>query len=173
MMRKATVITLSLLSIAALTVGIMSFISPKDYPGGPSSGNRLGYSRGVLQIEINREYQNPSDCHPFIQRPAKRFVIPGVFHYRVNQCICLTPFLGRWDVLIGSPHVVGHIHTFRLQLWFVVVLCSPYPAVAFIRGPFRRSRRRKKGLCLKCGYNLTGNVSGICPECGERIGSAD
>ena len=26
-----------------------------------------------------------------------------------------------------------------------------------------------KGLCLKCGYNLTGNVSGICPECGEKI----
>ena len=22
------------------------------------------------------------------------------------------------------------------------------------------------GHCLKCGYNLTGNVSGICPECG-------
>jgi len=24
-------------------------------------------------------------------------------------------------------------------------------------------------LCLSCGYNLTGNVSGRCPECGERI----
>ncbi|MCG8403591.1 MAG: YcxB family protein [Phycisphaerales bacterium] len=23
------------------------------------------------------------------------------------------------------------------------------------------------GLCKKCGYNLTGNVSGRCPECGE------
>ena len=23
--------------------------------------------------------------------------------------------------------------------------------------------------CLHCGYNLTGNVSGICPECGHRI----
>lgn len=23
--------------------------------------------------------------------------------------------------------------------------------------------------CAKCGYDLTGNVSGICPECGERI----
>jgi hypothetical protein len=33
----------------------------------------------------------------------------------------------------------------------------------------RRYRRKKKGLCLTCGYNLTGNVSGICPECGEKI----
>ena len=30
-------------------------------------------------------------------------------------------------------------------------------------------RQRKKGLCLKCGYNLTGNVSGVCPECGEKV----
>ena len=27
--------------------------------------------------------------------------------------------------------------------------------------------RRTAGLCVKCGYNLTGNVSGVCPECGE------
>ena len=27
----------------------------------------------------------------------------------------------------------------------------------------------KKGLCQKCGYNLTGNVTGICSECGEKI----
>jgi predicted Zn-ribbon and HTH transcriptional regulator len=25
------------------------------------------------------------------------------------------------------------------------------------------------GHCQKCGYNLTGNVSGICPECGEEV----
>lgn len=23
--------------------------------------------------------------------------------------------------------------------------------------------------CRQCGYNLTGNASGICPECGEKI----
>jgi hypothetical protein len=25
------------------------------------------------------------------------------------------------------------------------------------------------GVCLNCGYNLTGNVSGVCPECGEPV----
>jgi hypothetical protein len=29
--------------------------------------------------------------------------------------------------------------------------------------------RRKMGLCAHCGYNLTGNVSGVCPECGGAI----
>ncbi len=28
------------------------------------------------------------------------------------------------------------------------------------------SRRRPPGHYPSCGYNLTGNVSGICPECG-------
>jgi len=32
-----------------------------------------------------------------------------------------------------------------------------------------RSRRFPPGHCQKCGYNLTGNVSGVCPECGERV----
>jgi rubrerythrin len=31
----------------------------------------------------------------------------------------------------------------------------------------RRSKTRF-GHCQKCGYNLTGNVSGVCPECGEK-----
>lgn len=30
-------------------------------------------------------------------------------------------------------------------------------------------RRIPPGHCRKCGYNLTGNVRGMCPECGERI----
>lgn len=26
-----------------------------------------------------------------------------------------------------------------------------------------------QAICLKCGYDLTGNVSGICPECGTEV----
>ena len=31
------------------------------------------------------------------------------------------------------------------------------------------SSRERKGLCKSCGYNLTGNVSGRCPECGQGL----
>ena len=29
-------------------------------------------------------------------------------------------------------------------------------------------RRIRRGHCWKCGYNLRGNVSGRCPECGRK-----
>lgn len=32
------------------------------------------------------------------------------------------------------------------------------------------SRRTPRGVCLGCGYDLTGNVSGRCPECGLAVG---
>jgi hypothetical protein len=28
---------------------------------------------------------------------------------------------------------------------------------------------REHGVCLACGYDLTGNVSGVCPECGTAL----
>jgi hypothetical protein len=30
-------------------------------------------------------------------------------------------------------------------------------------------RRLALNQCPRCSYDLTGNVSGVCPECGERI----
>ncbi len=40
----------------------------------------------------------------------------------------------------------------------------------FIPGPFvlRRLIRRKRGLCVACGYDLRDNLAAGCPECGWR-----
>ena len=56
-----------------------------------------------------------------------------------------------------------------LPFWQVFLLFAAYPSVLLIRGPVRRWHRRRKGWCVKCGYDLTGNVSGVCPECGEPV----
>jgi hypothetical protein len=32
---------------------------------------------------------------------------------------------------------------------------------------FMLFRRKQTGKCRHCGYDLTGNLSGICPECGQ------
>ncbi len=36
---------------------------------------------------------------------------------------------------------------------------------------WRRSHKRPKGYCQRCGYNLTGNESGRCPDCNHRVES--
>jgi hypothetical protein len=53
-------------------------------------------------------------------------------------------------------------------LWIAATM--PLAAIAVIPrlASWRRRRRRAaRGLCPKCGYDLTANVSGVCPECGE------
>jgi predicted Zn-ribbon and HTH transcriptional regulator len=32
-----------------------------------------------------------------------------------------------------------------------------------------RGTTQTERACQKCGYDLTGNVSGRCPECGEAV----
>jgi hypothetical protein len=37
---------------------------------------------------------------------------------------------------------------------------------------WRLRPRRVPGTCRHCGYDLTGNVSGLCPECGHTCAAA-
>lgn len=38
------------------------------------------------------------------------------------------------------------------------------------RRVLRRWRANRRGLCQTCFYDLKGNVSGVCPECGTAVG---
>ena len=44
-----------------------------------------------------------------------------------------------------------------LQLWLTRRSCRQWV------------RRHLPGVCSTCGYNLTANASGVCPECGRRV----
>lgn len=57
--------------------------------------------------------------------------------------------------------------TLRMPTYLLVPILAAPPLWALLRGPFRRSRRRAKGQCIRCGYDLTGNVTGVCSECGS------
>ncbi len=61
------------------------------------------------------------------------------------------------------------VHALRVPLWFLFLLVSWYPVTALLVGPMRRRRRRKRNQCLNCAYDLTGNTTGTCPECGNEI----
>jgi hypothetical protein len=52
----------------------------------------------------------------------------------------------------------------HVPLWLILLATAIPMAVLW-----RRGRRPPKGCCQGCGYNLIGNVSGICPECGESV----
>ena len=53
-------------------------------------------------------------------------------------------------------------------VWFIVLLTTILPLWRVISSA-RRHRRIKTSLCSECGYSLTGNTSGVCPECGTPI----
>ena len=57
----------------------------------------------------------------------------------------------------------------RVQIWFLLLVFSIWPVLAVCFGPVRRYRRRRRGRCVTCGYDLRGNVSGRCPECGTPV----
>ncbi len=65
---------------------------------------------------------------------------------------------------------LGHLDKFFLiglvVSWFYSCVISCLVAI-----PFQIARRRRPppNHCQSCGYNLTGNVSGVCPECGESV----
>ncbi len=53
-------------------------------------------------------------------------------------------------------------------IWFLPILFLMYPAIWLAIGPLRGMRRQARGLCEKCAYDLRGNPSGLCPECGTQ-----
>lgn len=51
--------------------------------------------------------------------------------------------------------------------WFIIPLWIPLLLAGLgTAWRFRRDRPPPLGHCQACGYDLTGNVSGVCPECG-------
>ncbi len=63
----------------------------------------------------------------------------------------------RWWSWGGKPF------TIKIPLWL------PFLLIALPTGYLFWSDHRKRtrlGLCAMCGYDLTGNTSGTCPECG-------
>jgi len=58
----------------------------------------------------------------------------------------------------------------QVRVWLLATVFGVWHVVAAVRAPSRRRTLRcRRGLCTQCGYDLTGNMSGVCPECGQAI----
>ena len=68
---------------------------------------------------------------------------------------------------IGYHHY--HVRELTVPFWFLTAVLAAGPMYVMARAILRRHQGRRTGLCRGCGYNLTGNLSGICPECGRPV----
>lgn len=70
-----------------------------------------------------------------------------------------------WASCFGLPAVLRRDRLFSvsLPLWIPFV-----PILTLTLWCWWRDRRRQ-GICRDCDYNLTGNLSGTCPECGLNM----
>jgi len=100
------------------------------------------------------------------QRPMTRVQKPYPIFLGVNYTYIDSP----QPDLKGGRYTRFHFVGIRpLGFLAITLICAAYPTVTFIRGPVRRRYRRRRGLCSQCGYDLRGNTTGVCPECGLSL----
>jgi len=104
----------------------------------------------------------------FASRSCRRFLVFTVF-----GCLGMAPLIANWWS-IASRDAWAWSDT---QLKWLIGACTLGMAAsavvcrlaAMLGMRFWDRNKTQEPLCSTCGYNLTGNVSGICPECGKAI----
>ena len=100
--------------------------------------------------------------------PQRRVVgLGGLYCIRVSDYATPPEWraaLPRVRSLPAGPYRGGFEAT--VPLWTLILLAL-LPACWL----WLLDRRRPPGHCPKCGYDLTGNTSGLCPECGRAARS--
>ncbi len=97
-------------------------------------------------------------------------VFVGAFVYLV---LFLLALFGTFSLLTAVKMQTGVTllpGDFWLAAWLAIIFGFPYAATRWILATVGRSRVAfDPDHCTSCGYNLTGNLSGVCPECGTPI----
>jgi hypothetical protein len=97
---------------------------------------------------------------------AKGAVIVGTLTRALAIVTVLALAYGPIDRWLSDWRVLGN------RAWPLYVATHILSVAIVARWAARRLRRQLRllgGGCRACGYNLTGNVSGVCPECGTPI----
>ncbi len=69
---------------------------------------------------------------------------------------------------IGCGFGTAQTYMLGLPSW-VMLLGLGWLPFRLVRNRLRHLRRRRRGCCITCGYDLQGNTSGRCPECGTTV----
>lgn len=84
----------------------------------------------------------------------------------------------RWDATYPSGLIIDGAGASMAGWYFPKAVAAPLWPLALTGLVativlWRRSRRPPPGHCGVCGYDLTGNTSGRCPECGTVMPATD
>jgi len=73
--------------------------------------------------------------------------------------------------LVHFAYIWGDANSGLLPYWWLILpLWMPFLLIALPTAfLWWRDRRVPPVRCQRCGYDLTGDASGVCSECGERI----
>jgi len=112
---------------------------------------------------ISIEYSYGFECWRFTMRSEQGCGEVGILSIPRSQCWLSNNSHG---ILWIPPLYVGGSGDPRLVFpyWLLFLLAG---VAAF--GLHRKAQAKGNGYCVKCGYNLTGNTTGICPECGTKF----
>ena len=91
------------------------------------------------------------------------FVGGGQTISKMGMAPAVTPF-SVWPTAIKGKREDASVAMCSLPTW-MFLLAALIPTFL----AWRRLCRPLPGHCQQCGYNLTGNVTGVCSECGEDL----
>ena len=173
-MKRRRIPLLSLLSLALLVTVVVLWARSRrhaDIVGlFPPSGHlqAIGSDRGGLilfasDIPWGREYALSADT-----MSVPREEVQGLHDDLFD------PTRKKW-ALLGFHFAHGNLTTLlpstysalTVPYWSLVIVLGFLPLLMF-RGSWLRWRRKRRGLCLTCGYDVRESAD-RCPECGEPL----
>lgn len=196
MIRKALVVLLVVLAVTAAVVDAVSHVHPWEFwhvrgENDPAYGVRVSAGwiliwtfEPVLDSRMSEVY--PPEAGPPPATPSPPVPLESRWDaIVVGHSSALSPLEGGTSVDIGSAnrprtllysrtHLHNALRSTVSYCWLDIVapvLAAWLLAVYFV-GLLRRRRRKQRGLCPTCGYDLTGTAHGTCQECGKQLPDA-
>jgi len=99
--------------------------------------------------------------------PSDQRMQPHFIHSQHSPGVSRRSF--RWETYRfqnASPSL--EIRFIGVPLWLAAVVFA-LPLAWAVPALVRWRAQSRIGCCRTCLYNLTGNVSGVCPECGRKV----
>jgi len=132
-----------------------------------SGESSVGIGGGAVSLIWTHEPIHHRDTPATDSQAARGLTI----RHRVDVYFRYSPGWKAGRSRIAAVRWTPRTGTVTRQTWIDIPLWMPLAGVAFPTGVLclANRRRRMAGHCRRCGYDLTGNESGVCSECGEEI----